>query len=49
VEGSCEDGNEPSGSLNFWGNSSVAAKRANSQEGLGSMELVSQPVSQSDS
>jgi hypothetical protein len=40
VEGSCEHGNEPSGSIKCWGNSLVAAQLVASQEGLNSMELV---------
>jgi hypothetical protein len=39
VEGSCEHGNEPSGSIKCWGNSCVAAQLAASQKELGSMEL----------
>jgi hypothetical protein len=35
VEGSCEHGNELSGSIKFW----VAAQLAASQEGLSSMKL----------
>jgi hypothetical protein len=41
VAGSCEDGNEPSGSIKMLGNFSVAERLAASQEGLRSMELVS--------
>jgi hypothetical protein len=40
VEGSCQHGNAPSGSINIWGSSWVAAQPAASQEGLGSMKLV---------
>jgi hypothetical protein len=40
VEGSCEHGNEPAGSIKFCGNSGVAAQLATSEEGLISMELV---------
>jgi hypothetical protein len=38
VEGSCEDGDEPSGSVKCW---EAAAQVAASQVGLSSMELVS--------
>jgi hypothetical protein len=41
VEGPCEHGNEPSGSIKCRGNSSVAAQLTASQEGLSSMELGS--------
>jgi hypothetical protein len=41
VEGPCEHGNEPSGSITFWGNFLAAAQLAASQEGLSSIELVS--------
>jgi hypothetical protein len=40
VEGSCECGNKPSGSVKCWGNSWVVAQLATSQEGLISMHLV---------
>jgi hypothetical protein len=40
VEGSCEHGNELSGSIKYWGNFLVAAQLAASQEGLSFMELV---------
>jgi hypothetical protein len=36
VEGPCEHGNEPSGSIKYW----EAAQLAASQEGLSSMGLV---------
>jgi hypothetical protein len=39
VAGSCEHGNEPSGSINA-GNSCVAERLLASQEGLSSVELV---------
>jgi hypothetical protein len=41
MEGSCENGNEPSGSTKFWEIFEVAKQLAASQEGLTSMELVS--------
>jgi hypothetical protein len=37
MEGSCEHGGEPSGSLKCWLSSSVAAQLAASQEGLSSV------------
>jgi hypothetical protein len=40
MKGSCEHGNEPSGSIKILGNSSVTAKLAASQEGLSPMQLV---------
>jgi hypothetical protein len=40
VEGSCEHGNEPSGSLKLLGISSIAAQLAASQEGLHSLHSV---------
>jgi hypothetical protein len=40
VEGYCERGNEPCGSLKRWGKSFVAVQPATSQEGLCSVELV---------
>jgi hypothetical protein len=36
VEGSCEDGNEPSGSMKCW---EVAAQLTASQEGLSSVKV----------
>jgi hypothetical protein len=45
VVGSCEHGNEPLGFIKMLVNSSVAKRPLASQEGLGSMELVSQSVS----
>jgi hypothetical protein len=41
VEGSCEHGNEPSGSIKLLETSLVAERLAASQEGLSSMESVS--------
>jgi hypothetical protein len=40
VEGCCENGNEPSGSIKCW-EVLVAEQLAASQEGLSSMKLVS--------
>jgi hypothetical protein len=40
VEGSCEHGNEPYGSINTLGNSIAVDKLAVSQEGLRVMKLV---------
>jgi hypothetical protein len=37
VEGSCERGDEPTGSIKCWESSRVAAQLAASQEGLSSM------------
>jgi hypothetical protein len=44
VAGTSEQGNNPSGSIKFFGDSCVAEKLEASQEGLSSMELVSQLV-----
>jgi hypothetical protein len=41
VEGSCDHGNEPSGSINAGKVLGVATQLAASQEGLSSMKLVS--------
>jgi hypothetical protein len=41
VEGSCEYGSEPSGSIKCWEILEQLAQLAASQEGLSSMELVS--------
>jgi hypothetical protein len=40
VEGCCEHGNEPSGSIKCFGNSLLAVQLTASLEGLGSVELV---------
>jgi hypothetical protein len=40
VEGPCEHGIEPGGSIKCWGNSRVVAQLAASQEELSSMEFV---------
>jgi hypothetical protein len=40
VEGSCEHGNEPSGSIKFWEVVSVASQLVASQEGLSSMMMM---------
>jgi hypothetical protein len=40
VEGSYEHGNDPSGSVIFWGNFSVAERLTASKEGLSSLELL---------
>jgi hypothetical protein len=40
VESSCEQDNEPSGSIKCWETSRVAAELAASRERLGSTELV---------
>jgi hypothetical protein len=40
VEGPCEHGNEPSGSIKCWEIPKYLPKLAASQEGLSSMELV---------
>jgi hypothetical protein len=41
VEGSCEHGNEPSGSIKCWEVLRVAAQLVASQEGLNTMKSVS--------
>jgi hypothetical protein len=43
VEGPCEHGNEPSGSIKCWEILEWLRKLVASQEGLNSMELVNEP------